>query len=71
MFKGRIDYLYLYMTGIYLINPKSMVTDILLIIVIIFLGGIIYTLKNGFNQIIKGLEVINKKTNDIKNQGEI
>lgn len=48
-----------------------MLTNVLLIIIIIFLGGIIYTLKNGFNQIIKGLEEINKKANDIKSQGEI
>jgi len=48
-----------------------MFTNILLVIIIIFLGGIIYTLKNGFNQIIKGLEAINKKANDMKNEGEI
>ena len=45
-------------------------TDILLMVIIIFLGGILYVLKDGFNQTIKGLEAINKKVDEIKNKQE-
>ena len=45
-------------------------TEILLIVVIIFLGGILYVLKDSFNQTIKGLEAINKKVDEIKNKNE-
>ena len=37
-----------------------MFTNVLLIMVVIVLLGILFALKNGFNEVIKGLEAINE-----------
>jgi hypothetical protein len=39
-----------------------------LIIILILVGGIIYVLKNGFNEIIKGLEAIDERLKDIEDK---
>ncbi|MCE7991556.1 MAG: hypothetical protein HEP71_06230 [Roseivirga sp.] len=45
-------------------------TFIVLCAILVFLGSVIYILKTGFNEIIKGLEVINEKLEKLNRSRE-
>ena len=40
-----------------------MVTDILLLVIVIILAGVLASIKKGFNEVIKGLEAIERTGN--------
>lgn len=43
---------------------------IVLCAILVFLGSIIYILKTGFNEVIKGLESINEKLDRLNNASQ-
>lgn len=43
---------------------------IVLIIMLILVGGIVYVLKNGFNEIVKGLESLDDRLKNIEDKIE-
>ncbi len=48
----------------------SLLSFIILCVILVFLGSVIYILKSGFNEIIKGLESINEKLTQLNQTNE-
>lgn len=49
---------------------SSTLSFIVLVAILVFLGSVIYILKTGFNEVIKGLESINEKLGKLDKSGD-